>query len=76
MDVLQRIQNRAGIIVASSPYDALDATMIQNLGFSSISNLGRKEKATLTYKSLNSLAADYIRELFATCSDARGRFLR
>ena len=36
----------------------------------------RKETATLTYKSLNSLAPDYLRKLFAKCSDDRERFLR
>ena len=29
-----------------------------------------------TYKSLNSLAPDYLRKLFATFSDDRDRFLR
>ena len=30
----------------------------------------------LTYKPLNSLAPDYLRKLFAKCSDDRERFLR
>ena len=34
-----------------------------------------KETATLTYKSLNSLAPDYLSKLFAKCSDDRERFL-
>ena len=50
--------------------------IIQNLGWSTISNLVRKETATLTYKSLNSLAPDYLRKLFAKCPDDRERFLR
>ena len=52
------------------------APIIQNLGWSTISNLVRRETATLTYKSLNSLAPDYLRKLFAKCSDDRERFLR
>ena len=76
LDVLQKIQNRAARIVTGSPYDASAAPIIQNLGWSTISNLVRKETATLTYKSLNSLAPDYLRKLFAKCSDDRERFLR
>ena len=60
----------------SIAYDASAAPIIQNLGWSTISNLVRKETATLTYKSLNSLAPDYLRKLFAKCSDNRERFLR
>ena len=52
------------------------APIIQNLGWSTISNLIRKETVTLTYKSLNLLAPDYLRKLLAKCSDDRERFLR
>ena len=76
LDVLQKIQNRAARIVTSSPYDASAAPIIQNLGWPTISDLIRKETATLTYKSLNSLAPDYLSKLFAKCSDDRERFLR
>ena len=76
LDVLQKIQNRAARIVTSSPYDASAAPIIQNLGWLTISNLVRKETATLTYKSLNLLAPDFLRKLFEKCSDDRERFLR
>ena len=76
LDVLQTIQNRAARIVTSSPYYASAAPEIQNLGWSPISNLVRKDTATLTYKSLKSLAPDYLRKLFAKCLDDRERFLR
>ena len=76
LDVLQKIQNRAARIVTSSPCDASAAPIIQNLGWLTISNLVRKETATLTYKSLNLLAPDYLRKLFEKCSDDRERFLR
>ena len=52
------------------------APIIQNLGWLTISNLVRRETATLTYKSLNLLAPDYLRKLFEKCSDDRERFLR
>ena len=75
-DVLQKIQTRAARIVTSSPYDASAAPIIESLGWPTISDLIRKETATLTYKSLNSLAPSYLRKLFANCSDERERFLR
>ena len=76
IDVLQKIQNRAARIVTSSPYDASAAPIIQNLCWSTIRNLVRKETTTLTYKSLNSFAPSYLRKLFAKCLDERERFLR
>ena len=76
IDVLQKIQNRAARIVTSSPYDASAAAIIESLGWSTISDLIRKETATLAYESLNSLAPNYLRKLFAKCSDERERFVR
>ena len=76
IDVLQKIQNRAARIITSSPYDASAAPLIESLGWSTISDLIRKETATLAYKSLNSLAPNYLRNLFAKCSDESKRFLR
>ena len=74
--VLQKIQNRAARIVTNSTYDASAAPLIQNLGWPTISNLIRKETATLTYKSLNSLAQAYMRKLFTKYSDDSERSLR
>ena len=76
INALQKIQNRAARIVTNSSYDASAASLIQNLGWPTISNLIRKETATLTYKSLNSLAPVYMRNLFTKYSDDRERSLR
>ena len=76
INVLQKIQNIAARIVTNSPYDASAAPLIQNLGWPTISNLIRKETATLTYKSLNSLAPAYMRKLFTKYSDDSERSLR
>ena len=76
ISALQKIQNRAARIVTNSPYDASAAPQIQNLGWSTISQLVEKETAMLTYKSLNSLTPDYLRKLFIKCSDERERVLR
>ena len=48
---LAKIQNRAARIVTSSPYDASAAPIIESLGWSTISDIIRKETATLAYKS-------------------------
>ena len=41
-----------------------------------VSDLIRRETATLTYKSLNSLAPECLKKLFIKCSDDRERVLR
>ena len=73
---MQKIQNKVARIVTSSPYDASAAPIVQNLGWPTVSDLVRKETARLAYKSLNSLATNYLRKLFAKCSDEREWFLR
>ena len=75
INALQKIQNRAARIVTNSSCDASNAPLIQNLGWPTISNLIRKETATLTYKSLNSLAPVYMKNLFTKYSDDRERSL-
>ena len=60
----------------NSPYDASDAALLQNLGWPSIKDLIRKETATLTFKALNSLAPQYLGELFSKCSEGSDRILR
>ena len=72
----KKIQNRAARIVNSSPYYASAAPIIQDLGCFTIKDLIRKEKATLTYKSLNLLAPGCLRRLFSKCSAPRERVLR
>ena len=76
LNSLQKIQNRAARITTNSPYDASAAPLLQNLGWPSIKDLIRKETATLTYKALNSLAPQYLGELFSKCSEGSDRILR
>ena len=73
---LQSIQNRAARITRNSPYEASAAPQLQNLGWPSITDLIRKETASLTYKALNSLAPQYLGELFSKCSEVSDRILR
>ena len=76
INILQKIQNRAARIVTNSPYDASASPLIQNLGWPTISDLTRKQTATVVYKSLNSLAPAYMTKLFTKYSDDRERNLR
>ena len=76
INILQKIKKRAARIVTNSPYDASAAPLIQNLGWPTISDLTRKETATLVYKSLNSLAPAYMTKLFTKYSDDRERTSR
>ena len=76
INILQKIQNKAARIVTNSPYDASAAPLIQNLSWPTISDLTRKETATLVYKSLNSLAPAYMTKLFTKYSDDRERTFR
>ena len=68
----KKIQNRAERIVTNCPYDAPAAPLLQSLGWLSIKDLIRKATAMLTYKSLNSLAPQYLTELFTKCSESNG----
>ena len=76
LNSLQRIQNRAARITTNSPYDASAVPLLKNLGWPSIRDLIRKETVSLTYKALNSLAPQYLGELFTKCSERSDRNLR
>ena len=76
LDSLQKIQNRAARITTNSPYDAPAIPLLQNHGWPSIRDLIKKETATVTFKALNSLAPQYLGELFSKCSEGSNRNLR
>ena len=73
---LQKIQNRATRITTNSPCDASAVPLLQNLGWQSIKDLIRKETTTLSKKALNSLAPQYLGELFSKCSVGSDPILR
>ena len=76
LNSLQKIKNRAARITTNSPYDASAVPLLRNLAWPSIRDLIRKETASPTYKSLNSLAPQYLGELFTKCSEGSDRNLR
>ena len=71
----KKIQNRAARITTNSPYDASAGPLLQNLGWTSIKDLIKKETATLTYKVFNSLPPQYLGKLFSKCSNGSDRNL-
>ena len=69
LNSLQKIRNRAARIATNRPYDAFAVSLPENLGWPSIKGLIKKQTATLTYEALNSLASQFLGELFSKCSE-------
>ena len=64
LEVIQKLQNKAARIVTNSPFDASAAPLLQRLGWSSVHKLINKETGSMVCRSLNSLAPQYLRDLF------------
>ena len=64
IDNLQKLQNRAARIVTNSSFRVSAADLIKRLGWPTISDIILSETATIMYKSTNSLAPEYLSELF------------
>ena len=76
LDVLQKLQNKAARIVTNSPFDASAAPLLQRLGWPSVQKLIDKETGYMVYRSLNSLAPQYLSDLFVRLSEVHPRELR
>ena len=68
LDVLQKLQN--------SPFDASAAPLLQRIGWPSVYKLINKETGSMVYRSLNSLAPQYLSDLFVRLSQVHPRELR
>ena len=73
--MLQELRNKAARIVSNSPFDASATPLLQRLGWSSVKTLINKETGSIVYKS-NSLAPQYLSELFVRLSEVHPRKLR
>ena len=60
---LQKLQNRAVSVITNSAFDTPAKPLLANLGLRSISELNENELKLITYKSLNDLAPNYLRQL-------------
>ena len=76
LDVLQKLQNKAARIVTDSPIDASADPLLQRLGWPSVHKLINKETVSMIYRSLNSLAPQYLSDLFVRLSEVHPRDLR
>ena len=75
--MLQKLKNKAARIVTNSPFDATAAHLLQRLGWPSVQKLINKETDSMVYKSLNSLAPQYLNDdLFVRLSGVHPRELR
>ena len=73
---MQKSQNRAAIIVTSSPFDTPAAPLLQLLRWPSIETLINRETYKMVYKSLNELAPENLGSIFHKLSDVHARVLR
>ena len=65
---LQKLQNWAACILTSSSYDANVDDLFVRLGWQKLNLQCELKTATMVYKSLNSLAPDYLKSMFTDWS--------
>ena len=64
IDNLHKLQNRAARIVTNSSYNVSAAGLIKRLEWPTTSGIILSETVTIMYESVNSLAPEYLSELF------------
>ena len=72
---LQRLQNRAAMIVTNSSFDAAIKPMFESLGWKTIKQLINTQSKIVTFKSLRNFAPRYLCELFNKNSSCSSRNL-
>ena len=73
---LQKLQNRAARIVTNSSYVASADALIEELNWPTISEIIKRETATMVYKSLNGLVPMYLSNIFSRNSTRDTIYLR
>ena len=73
---LQKLQNRAAIIIINSSFDTPSRPLIVELGWKTIEELICNKSKTMVFKSLNDLAPQYLCNLFTKNSACSSRNLR
>ena len=64
-DKMQKLQNRAARVITRSSYDVSAKHLLISLRQDNLTKRRKKLKATLMFKILNSLAPDYLQDLFS-----------
>jgi hypothetical protein len=75
-DKLQKLQNRAARVLASSSYDTNADYLFEILGWKNLASQRKIAKAIMVYKSVNGLAPDYLSEMFVDRSNITNYTLR
>ena len=73
---LQKLQNRAARIVTNSSYVAPADDLIEKLNWPTISEIIKRDTATMVYKSLNGLVPMYLSNIFSRNSTRDTIYLR
>ncbi|MCG8047955.1 MAG: reverse transcriptase family protein, partial [Candidatus Thiodiazotropha endolucinida] len=73
---LLKLQKRAARIILNAGFDTPSVSMFKELGWVSVGDRLKYNKAVLTYKALNDLAPDYIASLLKPMSQAHSLNLR
>ena len=74
--LLQKLQNRAARILTNSPFDADARPLLNTLGLKTIQEMIDTETTIMVFKALNSLAPEYLSDLFKRNSESHLRVLR
>ena len=73
---LQKLQHRVARIVTNSSYDARDDALIEKLNWPTITEIIKRETATMVYKSFNGLVPMYLSNIFSRNSTQDTVYLR
>ena len=73
---LSKLQKRAARIILKANFDTPSSLMFQELGWLSVENRLKYNKAVITYKALNNLTPDYLSELLTPLSEIHSLNLR
>ena len=73
---LSKLQKRAARIILKANFDTPSSLMFQELGWLSVENRLKYNKAVITYRALNNLTPDYLSELLIPLSEIHSLNLR
>jgi hypothetical protein len=72
---LQRLQNRAAIVITGSTFDIRSVDVLNMLGWESLDQRRNYTKSMYMYKIINDHAAPNLKQLFRRCSEGDPRMI-
>ena len=73
---IEKLQNRAVMIIIFIPYNAHTCPLLTQLKLSSIQDMIQQETVGMVYKAISNQAPDYLSVLFNSVSAMTGRTIR